>query len=372
MFTITGQSEYSYQIEKINTIFNPENPALLAPFTTHGERRRFILIDSVVHALYGQRMTDFFSAHQVKTEVCVIEAGDYNKNEQNYLNVFKKLCHFDAMRRDEPLLAIGGGVITDLGGFVASTYRRGIPHIKVPTTLMGYVDASVGIKTGVNFGPYKNRMGSFEIPSKVLLDKTFLNTLDARNIINGIGEIIKLAIILDAELFSLLEKAGTSLIENKFQCALGDAILDRSIAKMVDELASNLYENDLKRKVDFGHTFSLAIESASNYQVMHGEAVAIDVLFSCCIAAARNLLTANNIARIFSIYQTLGLPTFSEHLTPEAIAQSVEERIMHRNGQQLLPIPTAIGECTFINDLSQKDIYAALNILKNHFLLEVA
>jgi 3-dehydroquinate synthetase len=113
----------------------------------------------------------------------------------------RELDTFPIHRRDEPIIAIGGGTLTDVVGFVASSYRRSVPHLKVPTTLMGYVDASIGIKTGINFDGHKSRLGSFEPPRKVLLDKTFLQTLPREYILDGTGEIIKLAVIKDAGLF---------------------------------------------------------------------------------------------------------------------------------------------------------------------------
>lgn len=365
MITVEGQVNFSYTIEKTNNLFSLENDVLLNIGGSQQGCRRFILIDKQVHTLYGKLMEQYFANKGIETKVCVIDAGDYNKNEENFLSVFKELCLFDSMRRSEPLLAIGGGVVTDLGGFVASTYRRGIPHVKVPTTLMGYVDASVGIKTGINFGPYKNRMGTFEIPGGVILDKTFLKTLDRRNIVNGIGEILKLAVILDPVMFDMLEQAGNTLVTNKFQSSLGDEILDRSIQGMVNELCDNLFEANLKRKVDFGHTFSLAIESGSDYDVMHGEAVAIDVLFSCCIAYLRGLLKERDLERVFSLYQTLDAPTWSPYLTADRLWEGVKERVMHRDGQQLIPIPTGIGQCTFINDLRRNEIASAIDILAN-------
>ena len=368
MITIKGRLGYSYILKKTANIFSIENSSLLEVAKIKGNGRFFILIDKEVYRIYGEKIRNYFYKHGIKIKIYIMEGGDYSKNQQCYLDVFKELCLFDPLRKDEPLLAIGGGVITDLGGFVASTYRRGIPHIKIPTTLMGYVDASVGIKTGINFGPYKNRMGSFTIPSGVILDKTFLRTLDKRNIISGIGEIIKLAVILDPTLFELLETGSKILIENKFQNELGEIILDRSIEKMVDELSGNLYETILKRKVDFGHTFSLMLESASNYEMMHGEAVALDILYSCCISNLRGLLKEKDLDRILMLYKNFDMPIWSLHLNSKHLWTSVKERIIHRNGRQLIPIPVGIGRCKFINDLCLEEIQPAIDILKEYSL----
>jgi 3-dehydroquinate synthase len=309
----------------------------------------------------------YFDERKVHTNIKVVDAGDRNKSEHDYISVFGELCHFDLMRRSEPIIAIGGGVVTDLAGFVASTYRRGVPHVKVPTTLMGYIDASVGIKNGVNFGPFKNRMGSFEVPESVILDRSFLKTLDRRNLVNGIGEIVKLAVILDAGLFEDLERGSPSLINNRFQDDLGQQVLDKSIVGMVNELSPNLYETDLMRKVDFGHTFSLSIESASDYEIMHGEAVAIDVLFSSFLSLQRGMISGMELERIVDLFRDLGLPMWSRHISAELFWKGVEERIMHRDGKQLIPVPVGIGACDFINDLEWDELCSATEAVRELF-----
>ena len=139
-------------------------------------------------------------------------AGEENKSVEVYLDILRQLDSFPIHRRDEPIIAIGGGVLTDVVAFIASSYRRSVPHIKVPTTLMGYVDASIGIKTGINFNGHKNRLGSFEPPRQVLLDKTFLKTLPRRHLLNGVCEIIKLAIIKDARCFANLNNMVRRLL----------------------------------------------------------------------------------------------------------------------------------------------------------------
>lgn len=367
VITVKGERSYSYTITKTENVFDIDNDALLSGGDANAGARRFVIIDKNVYGLYRLQIERYFGKRGVVTNIKIVDAGDRHKSETSYISLFGDLCEYDLKRRSEPIIAIGGGVVTDLAGFVASTYRRGIPHLKVPTTLMGYVDASVGIKTGVNFGPFKNRMGSFEIPAGVILDKSFLKTLDRRNFINGIGEIVKLAVILDAGLFENLECGGASLVSNKFQDEMGQIVLDKSILGMVRELSPNLYETELQRKVDFGHTFSLAIESASDYEIMHGEAVAIDILFSSFLSLQRGLLSVREFERIVALYEFLGLPMWSCHITPDLLWGGVRERMMHRDGKQLIPVPTTIGVCDFINDLRWDEIRSAVEALERDF-----
>ena len=168
------------------------------------------------------------------------------------------------LRRREPFLAIGGGVLLDIAGMAASLYRRGVPFVRVPTTLLSIVDASVGVKNGVDYccavtdETYKNRVGTFYAPSSCLLDNSFIASQDARNISNGFGEILKLALVRSSDLFELLETHGAALIESLFAptvsvpSGVSDRIIDLSIQIMVEELGPNLWEYKLERCVDYG------------------------------------------------------------------------------------------------------------------------
>jgi 3-dehydroquinate synthase len=168
------------------------------------------------------------------------------------------------LRRREPFLAIGGGVLLDIAGMAASLYRRGVPFVRVPTTLLAIVDASVGVKNGVDYccavtdETYKNRVGSFYAPSACLLDNSFIATQDARNISNGFGEILKLALVRSSDLFELLETHGAALVESRFTptasvpTGVSDRIIDLSIQIMLEELGPNLWEYKLERCVDYG------------------------------------------------------------------------------------------------------------------------
>jgi 3-dehydroquinate synthase len=248
---------------------------------------------------------------------------------------------------------------------VASSYRRGVPHIKVPTTLMGYVDASIGIKSGINFNGSKNRLGAFHPPQKVLLDKSLLKTLPKRHILNGICEIIKLAIIKDAGLFCLLEENGAQSVDAHFQNQEGDAILDRAISGMLEELQPNLFEDDLARKVDFGHTFSYGLETRHEANLFHGEAVLLDIIVSTLIAKTRNMLSEEETGRIFQLIDLLGITLDTSILDPHLLWQSLEERTYHRNGLQRVPLPHGIGGCVFVNDIKIGEIEFAVKILED-------
>lgn len=181
-----------------------------------------------------------------------------------------ELCAYK-LRRREPFLAIGGGVLLDIAGMGACLYRRGVPFVRVPTTLLAIVDASVGVKNGVDYccavtdETYKNRVGAFYAPSACLLDPAFIGTQDARNICNGFGEIMKLALVRSMDLFEILETHGANLVKARFTetsmvpDGVGDRVIDLSIQIMLEELGPNLWEQTLERCVDYGTSGNVCV-----------------------------------------------------------------------------------------------------------------
>jgi 3-dehydroquinate synthetase len=359
---VTYRRPIEYDIVETQDLFSPENDALLSLGRIENARR-FIVIDSYVYNYHSVKLRSYFAHHHINAKIVTFPGGEENKSMQSFLSLMDELVSFPIHRRDEPIIAIGGGVLTDLVGFLASSYRRGVPHIKVPTTLMGYVDASVGIKNGINYYGIKNRLGSFGPPLQVLLDKSFLKTLPRRHILNGLCEIVKIAIIKDIELFALLEDHGVHCVNTHFQDEVGNAVLQRAIKAMVDELQHNLFEENLNRKVDFGHTFCYGLETSHEKDLLHGEAVILDIATSVMIARERKLLSEREVIRIFELVERLGIKLNTEILDPYLLWQCVEERTCHRNGWQSVPFPDGLGKCIFINDIRLDEILAAVKSL---------
>lgn len=361
---ISYQQTIEYEVVSCPNLFHPQNGALLSVGKKENARR-FVVVDSNIEKYYSTEIRDYFKYHKVDARIFMFPGGEENKSINSYLSILNELDLFPINRRDEPIIAIGGGVLTDVVGFVASSYRRGVPHIKIPTTLIGYIDASVGIKTGINFNGNKNRLGSFEPPKKVFLDRTFLKTLPKRHVLNGVCEILKLALIKDVALFELLESHGAECVDSKFQNDIGASILDRSVEGMIEELQPNLFEEYLARKVDFGHTFSYGLETFHDTQLLHGEAVLIDIVISAILARARNLLSKNELNRIFDLIAKLGIVLNDDLVNPDLLWKTLEERTYHRNGLQRVPLPDGLGKCIFINDVKFEEIQSACKILEN-------
>lgn len=353
--SVSVADQTKYEIVFGTSFFDVKNPTLASIGAGKGSRR-FVVLDKNIEE-YRAPIASYFGHFGIETHIEMFEPGEENKSLSTLTSLLEKLDSFPIKRRCEPVIAVGGGVLTDVVAFAAGVYRRGVPHVKIPTTLMGYVDAAIGIKCGINFNGNKNRIGSFEPPLSVLLDQTFLKTLPHRHIMNGLGEIIKLAVVLDGEIFERLEKDGISCIKNRFQGGLAETVLERSIHVMMNELAPNLYEGNLARAVDFGHTFSMVYEMESCQDILHGEAVLVDIIFSVFLASVRGTLSRKDTNRILALIASFPyqLP-FSRNVTPAVLWNSVIERMYHRNGSQSIPLPSAIGKYVFANDVTFDEI----------------
>ena len=234
---------------------------------------------------------------------------------------------------------------------------------------MGYIDASIGIKIWCNFLGYKNKLVLFEPPLSVLLDRIFISSLDEREIRNGVCEIVKTAIISDKKLFYMLSQHASICIKNKFQCKYSYDILKRCVKKTMKELKDNLYESKLSRSLDFGHTFSQQIEMRDENELLHGEAVIIDILISSFIAFNKKLLKQNELESILELIKNLDLFHNPYISNGELLIESFRERVLHRGGFQRLPLPFGIGRCRFLYDVSDSDIITAFKHYNGWILL---
>jgi 3-dehydroquinate synthase len=346
---VNAQLTVEFEIEKTNNIFQ----SILC-----GTNRTLIVIDKNVHNLYKHLIPNDAVLH-------IIDCKELTKDQHTTNDIINFFNTNKVLRRSEPIIAIGGGVLLDLVGYACAIYRRGIPYIKVPTTLLGIVDASIGSKVGINYNLYRNRLGNYYPPVKTYIDKTFIKTQDNRNISNGIAEIIKIALIKDKKLFDVIDHHIESLIESKFQSTIGDTVIDMAIDSMLVELESNLWEKDLKRNVDFGHSFSPLVEMKNAENVLHGEMVILDCLLSSVISHNKQLLTHDELTKIFLLVKRANLPTsHNDFFNVELLIESLTETTYHRNGNQNLPLPNSIGDYLFSNDITRVDISEALEIWK--------
>lgn len=366
---VQAEKPVHYEIRMANDLLDPSRDDLAeAGATKRTDNRRFVVIDARVEAHYGHRLRAYMKAHRLEPWFCTLAVEERSKTMDSVTQVVKELDKFGISRRHDPIIAIGGGVLLDVVGFAASLYRRSTPYVRVPTTLIGIVDAGVGVKTGVNFESHKNRLGTYFAPTLALLDKTFLGTLDERHVCNGLAEILKIALIKDEELFKLLEAHGTELVESRLQptSASGDAgqqVLERAIHGMLQELQPNLWEHELQRLVDYGHTFSPSIEMRALPDLLHGEAVNVDMALTTVIAHGRGLVTDEDRSRIGRVMHRLCLPRHHPVCDATSLVTALEDTVRHRDGYQRLPLPVGIGDARFVNDVTPEEITHAVDTL---------
>lgn len=366
-WVVCSEKRISYEVRLQDDLFRSEGADLLtATADGTGALRRFVVIDSNVDLLYGNDIRSYFKRHGVDCAFMAVENNETLKDLTTATHIVREIDAFGIDRRREPIIVIGGGVLMDIVGLVASLYRRGAPFIRVPTTLIGLVDAGVGVKTGVNFNGHKNRLGTYAPADLTLLDRRFLTTLDRRHIGNGLAEILKIALIKDTHLFDQLEHHGTTLLNEKFQGTTphgeqaARTVLHSAIHGMLEELQPNLWEATLERRVDYGHTFSPTIEMRALPELLHGEAVCVDMALTTVMAHHRGLLTETERDRVFTVMTTLELPVWHPLLDPDTLMRALEDTKRHRDGQQRLPLPMGIGDVTFVNDVTLPELEAAL------------
>jgi 3-dehydroquinate synthetase len=369
-WTIQSSFSVRYEVEETPDLLNPNNPKLRVPPLGDGtdSGTRLVVLDHSIDALYGPRIRRYFSMNGADVDYLALPCAEEFKSIDPVLKIVTRLNEIGTYRLSNPPIAIGGGVLTDVVGLATSLYRRGIPYVRVPTTLLSQIDVSVAAKTGINFGGYRNRIGTYSPAAKTLIDRSFLATLPDRHLRNGMGEVLKMALISSARLFDLLDEFGAELVESRFQAGETAAeVIALAVGGMAMELEPNLWEKDLCRAVDYGHSFSPLVEMRALPDLLHGEAVALDCVFSAILAARRRLIQESTLDRIVAVTRRLGLPVVHDlFLDTDLLAEALADCVRHRNGNQNLPLLTEIGRVRFVNDLTRNEIAAAVDVMKTY------
>lgn len=269
------------------------------------QKRLVIITDSNLMQTYGLRMQAILHARGLSTELLAFPAGEEHKTRQTKEQLEDELLGRQ-FGRDTCFLALGGGLVTDLVGFLAATYCRGVPVIYFPTTLLAMIDASMGGKTGVNTPIGKNLIGTFTQPYAVCMDVNTLQSLPDREWRNGIAEMIKHALIADAGLFQQMQKTA-NLSEFQQRKDLLD-LIHQNCAIKKSIVAQDEHEQHIRQLLNFGHTIGHAIETLEQYQIGHGEAVAIGMLVECYIAMRAGHLTEVVLMQVYELLEQYGLP----------------------------------------------------------------
>lgn len=266
-----------------------------------------VISDERVAPLYAAKVMKSLQSAGVEATLLTIPSGEAAKRLRNVEHCYDQLA-IHRLERKSCIVALGGGVVGDLAGFVAATYLRGIPFIQIPTTLLAQVDSSVGGKTGVNLAAGKNLVGAFYQPRLVLCDLDTFRTLPEREFRAGLAEIIKYGIIYDARLFRLLEKEMPKILRRDRR--LLTRIVARSCEIKAEVVSQDETETGLRAILNFGHTIGHAIEAISGYgKFLHGEAISIGQVKAAQLSSRLTGLPERETARITELFRKAGLPT---------------------------------------------------------------
>jgi len=335
---------------------------------TNSYDKVIIITDPLVNDLYGNQVRASVRAAGYKVETVEVPRGEKYKTLSQSFKVYDKLVELET-HRDSFILALGGGVVGDMAGFVAATYMRGVDYAQVPTTLLAQVDASIGGKTGVDHPKGKNLIGAFYQPKFVLIDVRTITTLPEKEMKTGLAEIIKYGVIEDAEFFKFLEANSHHLNTKAFEdeatlraaLKVWQTIVVESCKIKAKVVSQDEREEGLRMVLNYGHTIGHAIETLTRYDVFtHGEAVSIGMVCAAFIAKKMRMLDKESSSRVKDLLDKLGLPTMVESLSAKKVIKglSIDKKV--RAGKVQFVLPTKIGKAEIRNDVSVKTVRQVL------------
>ncbi len=320
-----------------------------------------VISDETVDALYGNQLRATLRRLDHDVIAQTVPAGEASKSLEQAVALWHWLAESRLGRRDV-VLSFGGGVICDLGGWVASAYMRGIPYVNLPTTLLAMVDGALGGKVAVNHRVAKNLLGAFEQPAGVVCHLPHLRSLERRQLAAGLAECIKKGVIASPAYFGFIEAGADAILAGE-EPAL-EQLVKAAAAIKTALIERDPYELDLRRPLNFGHTIGHPLETVTGYApLLHGEAVAFGMAVEARIAEQRGWLDAHTLDRLIALLDRCGLPTHTDLLPPitadELIGATEKVRLI-RAGNLRWVLPVALGETLIADDVTEAEVREAL------------
>ncbi len=354
-------------IKVLENCLDPQQTVLRDMYVSLG--RCVCLVDQNVERYYGEQIERYFFHHGIHLDKLVYRAMEVDKGigtVERMLGDFKQL----GVSRNEPVLIVGGGVLTDTGGLACALYHRNTPYVMLSTSIVAGIDAGPSPRTCCDGFGYKNLFGAYHAPILSLTDRSFFKTLREGWLRHGIAEIIKMATVKNIELFEYLEQAGPELISTRFgtlDCepgapisALSQKILGAALRSYVEAEYDNLYETHQCRPHAYGHTWSPGFEIEAG--LLHGHAVAIGMGFGAYLSYQTGWITNDAFHRILRLISSFGLSLWNDVLLNQETLWAAQEKIVQKRGGNLVaPLPKReIGQCGYLNTLTKADLYAAI------------
>jgi 3-dehydroquinate synthase len=323
--------------------------------TTHA----VVLTDDNVRPLWAMPVAESLARQDINVDMISVPPGELSKSVAQAAGLWQGLLELKADRRSI-VVAVGGGVVGDLAGFVAATFARGLRFFQVPTSLLAQVDSSVGGKVGINLPDAKNMVGEFYQPSGVLIDTTTLTTLPENEYRAGLAEAVKYGVILDADFFTYFEKHAAKI--NAKDSKILAAVVARCCRLKADVVEKDeREETGLRAVLNYGHTFAHAFEALSGYgKLLHGEAVAIGMMCAARLAERLGRVDQNFVDRQENLFEKLGLPIIPPKLLPDKIlaAMKTDKKVQH--GKLRFVLPDRLGHMELVEDINTAEVRASL------------
>ena len=323
-------------------------------------RKCLVVTDSNVNRILGDRFLKILGNAGADAKLAVFKAGESSKNMRTYESLLRTACK-SGLDRSSVIVALGGGVVGDVAGFVAATYMRGINFIQAPTTLLAMVDSSVGGKTGIDLPEGKNLVGAFWQPRLVVIDPQTLKTLPKREVRCGLAEVVKYGVIMDGKFFSFLEE-NTRGMKN-IEMDLFAKIISRCCELKAKVVCADERETaGLRAILNYGHTFGHAVETVTGYgKYAHGEAVSIGMCIAANLAVLNHKFSPAMAERQLNLLKAIGLPT-SLHggIKPAQIFRAMFKDKKTEKGKLRLILPDSIGKVSLVKDADSKAVLESI------------
>lgn len=368
------QVAFNYDIIFSRSLFDVSNSSLIDVIKkepSFQQPKVTIVIDNgVVNSTdnFITKVINYFNYYQFginETNILVVQGGEAVKNSPDYIETVLQLINNNKIDRHSFLIAIGGGAVLDAVGYAAAIAHRGVRLIRIPTTVLSQNDSGVGVKNSMNYFGKKNFLGTFAPPYAVLNDSDFLTTLNERNWRSGISEAIKVALIKEASFFDWIENSVQGL--NNRDVSVMETLIIRCAALHTDHISKkgDPFEKGSSRPLDFGHWAAHKMEQLTNYEITHGEAVAIGIALDVTYSFLSNKIDKPSLERILKCFLSLGFaiahPVLDTHF--EEILKGLDEFREHLGGQLTIMLLSAIGTGEEVHALEIKVIAESIEYL---------
>ena len=320
-----------------------------------------MITDTNVDPLYGDMVKEYLSDFCENVIKYAIPAGEGSKHLETVEKIYE-FCLLHQFDRQSVIVALGGGVVGDLGGFVAATYMRGIKFIQIPTTLLAQNDSSVGGKVGVDFKNHKNMIGAFYQPEMVYMNTAVLSTLSHRDFASGMAEIIKHGLIRDKAFYDSLKDQVDEIKANKHKAIARMNLVSCQIKG--DVVSQDEKEGSIRKILNFGHTIGHAIETLSNFKYLHGEAVSLGIVAAAYISFKRDMLTKLELNSIIEMLELYDLPTTLTSLLAEDIYHQLFYDKKVHNSAVVFILLNGIGNCVEVNNVTKEEVINSIAYLQ--------